>query len=100
MKYHFQKNDMWIINIDGKYHRLLGEYINNVFINKIHSDYGFEISDSKFKYFVNLVDPFHHTTTINLDKPITFGVFKCIFIYDLKEFDSDIVETNFTDLSR
>lgn len=90
----YNEKDLWIIEIDGKYHRINGEYQDNIFINVLITDYGFEISDTKFKYYINLTDP-SYTTTIDLTNPITFKVFSCDFS-DIKELDSNIIETDYS----
>lgn len=93
----FDSADVWIININGIYHNITlndnGDYV-------IITDYKFNTISNKLTYFVNESDP-NYTTTIDLNNtsednpPLTFPIFKLNFT-DIKEFDTNIVNSDWT----
>lgn len=89
----FAKRDIWLIEIDNRYHKIGSIIIDGVYHNILITDYGFISNSNSFKYFTNLTDS-NYTTTIPMDEPFTFKVFYCD-ITDIKELDSNIVNTQF-----
>lgn len=92
----FENADVWIIDINGKYHNIIKGDDNEFYIQ---SDYAFEQSANKFDYYINDPDP-KYRTSIRLDvnyskKPIFFNIYKCNFS-DIKDFDTDIIETKYS----
>ena len=91
----FNTADVWVIEINGKYHILKkegGDYY-------INSDYIFEVNDNKLEYYVNEGNS-SFRTTINLNKvnsdnpPINFKIYKLDFL-DIKDFDNNIINTKY-----
>lgn len=92
----FDDADVWLINIGDKFHNIIKGDDNEYYIN---TDYAFLQSVNRFDYYINDPDP-NFRTSINLEitsdtKPLTFSIFKCKFS-DIKDFDTDIVETEFS----
>lgn len=91
----FNDADVWLIEIDGKYHSIKNE--NGEFY--IHTDYGFNINNNKLEYWINDSDP-SFKTTINLNLvdsnniPMTFNIFKLKFT-DIKDFDTNVINTGY-----
>jgi hypothetical protein len=91
----FDQADVWLIEIGKRFHNLV-LFEGKI---KIYTDYGFEQTDESFKYFINRSNP-DLTTTISLttsitNSPVEFNIYKCKFT-DIKDFDTDIVETEFS----
>lgn len=92
----FDEADVWVINIDGKFHRLIKNNNSNF---EILSDYGFFINNNKLKYFINESDE-SFTTNIDLTKvdnnkpPMIFKIFRIKFS-DIKDFDNDLISSGF-----
>jgi hypothetical protein len=92
----FDDADVWVINIDGKFHRLIKNDNGNI---EILSDYGFSINNNKLKYFINESDE-SFTTTVDLTRidkdnpPMTFNIFRLKFS-DIKDFDNELISTGF-----
>ena len=92
----FDDADVWIINIDNMYHNIVkgtdGEFY-------IQTDYAFSQSISKFDYYINDPDPsYRKSIDLKVDSqtpPKKFGIYRCKFS-DIKDFDTDIVETGFS----
>lgn len=91
----FGDYDMWVIEINNKFHRLLKE--NGSYI--ILTDYGFSINNNKLEYWINETDE-SFKTIIDLNKidkdnpPLSFNIYKLDFT-DIKDFDTDLIETGF-----
>lgn len=91
----FENADVWLIQIGDMFHNIVknqdGEYY-------IQSDYAFSQSLEKFDYYINDPDPNYRTSIdlkITSDNVITkFGIYSCKFS-DIKDFDTDIIETKF-----
>lgn len=99
--------DVWLIEIDGKYHSLVKEggyeIINNVstFVERIviKSDYSFKINENDYIYWINKSDS-AYTTKVSfiVDKnnpPKKFNIYKLKFT-DIKDFDTRIVDTEYS----
>ena len=92
----FDDSDVWLMQIDSLYHVIIkgvdGEYY-------IQSDYGFQQSFDKFDYYINDPDPdYRKSISLIVDAnnpPKKFGIFRCRFT-DIKDFDTDIIDTNFS----
>jgi hypothetical protein len=85
--------DVWIIDIDNKYH-VIKKIDNKYYLN---SDYGFSLSSDRLQYWINNIDP-SYRTSILLDPSnnlISFKLYRCKFT-DIKDFDTSIVETEFS----
>ena len=93
--------DVWIIDIDGVFHNILGVYENDQFNTYINTDYKFVMDSEKVLYYVgdNLLDSKNISkidiviSSNNVPKSIT--LYKCVFT-DIKQFDSDIIDTNYS----
>jgi hypothetical protein len=91
----FNSADVWIIQIGDHFHNL--KMTDGVI--SLYTDYGFEQSYDKFKYYINKSDP-SYTKTLDLittqeNTPTEFKIYKCKFT-DIKDFDTDIVDTEFS----
>lgn len=91
----FDKADVWVIEIDGKYHNIIRE--DNKL--KVNTDYGFDFLIDKYSYYINQPDS-SYTTTVSLvvDKdnaPKKFNIYRINFT-DIKDFDTSIVDTEFS----
>lgn len=91
----FSDYDVWMIEIDGKYHNVMyrdGQYF-------INTDYGFSQTEETFEYYINGSDPSYRTKlSLVIDEnnpPKKFGLYRCRFS-PVKDFDTDIVETQFS----
>ena len=89
----YDEADVWIIDINGKYHNIIKD--DSGF--KINSDYAFEFESTKYKYWINETDE-SYTTTVTFDvdndtTPPVFKIYKLMFS-DIKDFDTDIVDTD------
>tara|TARA_R110000772_G_scaffold20466_2_gene56724 strand:+ start:41801 stop:45577 length:3777 start_codon:yes stop_codon:yes gene_type:complete len=88
--------DMIIIEVNGMFHRL----INDGTDWKILSDYRFTVTNNIFKYYINKTD-LNDTTVINLNDvdinnpPLNFKIYQYNF-NDIKDFDLDILDTDFS----
>lgn len=88
--------DMWLIKIGEEFHRIIKDENTGGII--ILSDYAFEITGNKLKYYINQSDP-KFTKTIQFDTtgqtaPLLLQIYYAKFT-DIKDFDTDIIETNF-----
>jgi len=91
----FELADVWLIEIDGKYHNLVKEDGKI----RVNTDYGFDFSIDKYSYYINNVDK-NYTTTVSLvvDKnndPKKFKIYRVNFT-EIKDFDTSIVDTEFS----
>ena len=92
----FNEADVWIIEIDGKYHTLKQNNNGDYFIN---SDFTFTISDNILTYFVNETNP-KFTNRVNLkninsdNPPMMFKIYKLNFS-EIKDFDTNIINTKY-----
>ena len=85
--------DVWVINIDGKYHNIQKD-TNDYYI---YTDYGFRITTNTLSYYVNDPDP-DYNTTINMTSgttPTSFSIYKCQFT-EIRNLDETIVDTEFS----
>lgn len=92
----FDEADVWLIEIDGVYHNLVKKDDGSIYIN---TDYAFQQSLEKFEYYINDPDP-NYRKSISLivdsnNPPKQFGIYKCKFT-DIKDFDLDIVDTEYS----
>lgn len=87
--------DVWLINIDNKYHTLNSSGGNLV----INSDYGFTASYNSLTYFVNGIGSTYSTvmdlTVDDINKPKVFNIYKVRFT-DVKDFDNTIINTDYS----
>lgn len=92
----WDKADVWIIEIDGKLHNLIKDTDGAI---KIYSDYGFEIRDADYSYWINKSDPSYETkVSFVVDRnnpPKKFVIYKLNFT-DIKDFDDRIVDTEYS----
>jgi hypothetical protein len=88
--------DVVLIEIDGKYHRL----IKNDTTWSVLSDYRFTVSNNIFKYFTNRTN-LDYTTVLNLNDvdannpPTSFKIYQYNF-NSIKDFDLNMVDTDFS----
>ncbi len=87
----FDNADIWLINIDGIYHNLIG-YTNSVTIN---SDYSFEFKENSYIYRINGIEKEINTIVNFNNKPTIFKIFK-LKLTDIKDFDDRIVDTEYS----
>ena len=92
----YNTSDLWLIKIGDKYHVI--QKIDDIYYLK--SDYGFSISNDQLKYWINSPTDSKYSSTIDISisqnfNPVTFAVYKCNFT-DIKDFDTSIVDTNFS----
>jgi len=92
----FDNYDMWMIQIGGKYHKLIKDpETGNI---QIYTDYAFSQNQTQFKYYVNDPDEKYKTTLqikSSSGEPLKFKIYRCQFT-DIKDFDTDIIETKFS----
>lgn len=92
----FDEADVWLIEIDEVYHNLIKRIDGNIYIN---TDYAFQQSLEKFEYYINDPDSnYRKIVSLIVDSnnsPKKFGIYKCKFT-DIKDFDSDIVDTEYS----
>jgi len=91
----FEDVDIWIIQIDDSYHKLIK---NSSGLIEIVTDYAFSQSADSLQYYINESDS-RYRKKLNLSVsafqgPREFKIFKCE-LSDIKDFDTDIVDTNF-----
>lgn len=86
--------DIWLIELDGTFHNLVKGVDGYIYI---YTDFGFDQSVNKFDYFIN--DPIgRKSISLIVDEdnpPVTFNIYKCYFT-DIKDFDTDVVDTEFS----
>lgn len=85
--------DVWLIKINDLYHKI-NKIGSKYYLN---SDYGFELTSTSFKYFINR-DNNSFTTNIPLDinnPTLKFSIYRLKFS-DIKDFDTTIVDTQFS----
>jgi hypothetical protein len=92
----FDSSDVNLIEIDGSFHNLLYE---NGYMT-VFTDYGFSYKDSyRFEYFINSPDPnyykFIDLVITNNNPPTNFKIYKAKFS-DIKDFDTSIIDTEFS----
>ncbi len=89
----FDQYDMWFITIDNILHRLIKDDLTSEI--RILTDYAFELSPGQIDYYVNDPDPaYRKTLKFNVETPTKFSIYYAMFT-DIKDFDTDIVETKF-----
>ncbi len=99
--------DVWIIEIDGKYHNLVREIGPEVVSGveqittriRINSDYSFKINENDYEYWINKSDS-SFTTKVSFvvdvyNTPKKFTIYKLKFT-DIKDFDTRIVDTEYS----
>lgn len=91
----FSYSDVWIIKIGDIYHNL--EMINGILT--IRTDYGFNVFIDHVEYYINSPDK-NYNSKISLivndiNPPKSFPIFRCNFS-DIKDFDTKIVDTEFS----
>lgn len=91
----FDEIDIWMIEINGEYFKLRK---NSDGVICLFTDYAFEQSESKIDYYINDPDlKYRKSIDIlisNTKEPIKFNIYKAKFT-DVKDFDNEIVSTNF-----
>lgn len=87
--------DLWIININNKYHVINKK--DGVYY--IQSDYSFTMNTDSLVYYINSPDPNYRTSlSLNIDGSsslVQFKIYRCKFT-DIKDFDTSIVDTDFS----
>jgi hypothetical protein len=90
----FEDSDMWLIQINDEYFKLKQE---DDFIC-VNTDYAFSQTETTISYYINDPDPnYKKTFDISLKlttEPFIMKIFRGQFT-DVKDFDTDIVETEF-----
>lgn len=90
--------DVWLIEIDGKYHNLMHIVNNSDVLVKLNTDYGFTFSNDEFTYYINDPDPNYKWRVKYKDEngyPITFKIYRLNFS-DIKDFDTCIIDTEYS----
>jgi hypothetical protein len=88
----FDNADVWLIEIDGVYHKLSKSARNQI---KINSDYSFSYGENKYQYTVA-----GKTTTVSTlvnvnTPPKKWSIYRLKFT-DIKDFDDRIIDTEFS----
>ena len=88
----FELSDVWLVEINGQYHRLIQDGTGI----KVLSDYAFGFTaDVKFEYWINDPDPNYRTTlNIFIEKnatPFSFKIYRLNFT-DIKDFDTQLID--------
>lgn len=92
--------DLYLIEIDGKYHVL--EYKNEGVVDEylIRSDYGFKCDSKTLKYWIENETTKSNTVIVhdqvNKEKPIIFNIYRVKF-RDIKDFDYNRIDTGYAD---
>ena len=87
----FDSADIWLINIDGIYHNLIG-VTNSISVN---SDYSFQFNENSYTYKVNGVEKTINTIVDFNNAPTIFNIFK-LKLTDIKDFDDKLVDTEYS----
>jgi hypothetical protein len=87
----FDTADIWLINIDGVYHNLIGG-TNSISVN---SDYSFQFSENSYTYKVNGVEKTVNTIVDFNNPPTIFNIYKAK-LTDIKDFDDRLVDTEYS----
>lgn len=87
----FDTADIWVIEIDGLYHKLVKQ--DNLI--KINSDYEFKFSEEGYEYRVAGESKEVETLVDFENRPKKLNIFKCK-LSDIKDFDTKIVDTEFS----
>lgn len=89
----FERCDVWMIEIDGKYHNLQMNSDGNICVV---SDYSFYFSDRTYRYLINRNDKnFTKVVSTVVDEnnpPKKFTIYRAKFS-EIKDFDTRIVDT-------
>ncbi len=87
----FDDADVWLIEIDGVYHNLIkdGDYI------KLNTDYSFRFNLNDYTYRINGFDKKVDILLYGDDQPKKFSLYKIKFS-DIKDFDTNIVDTEYS----
>ena len=92
----FNQGDCWIININNVYHTIKQDS-NGYYL---YTDYGFNLSGTTLQYYINSPDP-NYLTTLNLSNltidnpPLSVVIYQLNFS-TIKDFDTQIIETDFS----
>ena len=89
----FELFDLWVIEIDGKYHNLTQNIDGNI---QVYTDYSFEFFENDYTYYINKTDT-SYTKKVSFlvdDKntPKIFSIYR-LKLTDIKDFDDRIVDT-------
>jgi len=91
----FDDSDLWLIKITDEYFRLIKNLSGNICLL---TDYAFEQTMGELSWYINDPDPNYRkrikTILSQNTDPVNFNIYRCKFT-DIKDFDNDIVETNF-----
>ncbi len=91
----YDTSDVWVIDIDGVYHNIVGRYDSDVFKTFINTDYNFLFDTEKVLYYVgsNIQNMSKVNINIGVDNlPKSCNLYKCVFT-DVKYLDTDIIDT-------
>ena len=89
----FDNSDLWIIEIDGKYHNLIKNADGKI---QVYTDYSFNFFENDYIYYINKTDS-SYTKQVSFivdDKnpPKKFNIYR-LKLTDIKDFDDRIVDT-------
>jgi hypothetical protein len=88
----FERADVWVVEIDGVYHKLVKQGSGI----KVNCDHKFEFGKDTYKYYVNKNNSaYTKTASFAVDSnnaPIYFPIYRIKFT-DIKDFDTRIIET-------
>jgi hypothetical protein len=91
----FEESDMWFIEIGGEYFKLVKNKAKTICL---YTDYAFKQSIGEISYYINDPDPKYKKTIKTIldenSEPVKFNIYRCQFT-DIKDFDNDIVETDY-----
>ncbi len=91
----FESADIWIIEIDGVYHKLVKDGTKL----KVYTDYAFKFPVDRYIYWVNESDSsYSKTVSLVIDSnnpPKNFKIYR-LELTDIKDFDTSIVDTEYS----
>ena len=89
----FELSDLWVIEVDGKYHNLVKNSDGNL---KVYTDYSFNFYENDYTYYINKTDT-SYTKNVSFivddnNPPKKFSIYR-LKLTDIKDFDDRIVDT-------
>ena len=89
----FELSDLWVIEVDGKYHNIIKNSDGNF---KVYSDYSFKFFENDYTYYINKTDS-SYTTKVSFvvddkNSPKKFSIYR-LKLTDIKDFDDRIIDT-------
>ena len=92
-------SDLYVIEIDNKYHILKCENNGTGFTYYIQTDYAINSNTNTLEYWINTKNSDYYVSkniSNSTDKPLTYPIYRLKFS-DIKDFDYDRVNTHYAD---